>query len=245
MATLKDSLQTASAGWKKLVGGVKSFFKSKGYDDKYDLWDAMHANEIGKSGKVTAQHYQALQWFKKFVKDTKNHSKKSYMQTSMLYIFNYDNPKYESTLDFFDTQPLVLVMNVVDTSLGKREVGINLHLLPMSIRKLVLYKIYMLNKIAYNKARAAGKTTDFTIDWRTIESMLRPLGAGFAVRMYIPKLRTNTIKFPLDEWERAVFIPSKGYAKISRAKLEHLWQQYVKKMKQSETKSIIKESSHM
>lgn len=241
----KDNSNFISSGFKRLVGGIKNFFKGKGYTDKYDLWEAMHSNEIGGKKQITAQQYAALQWFKTFVKKKEHHVKAKFMQPSMLYIFNYDTPKYESILDYFDTQPLVLVMKIADTSLGKREIGINLHLLPLSIRKLVLYKMYNLNKIAYNAAKLKGNSTDFVIHWKTISTMLAPLGAGFAVRMYIPELRTNTIKFPLDEWERAIFIPSKGYAKISRAQLEKLWQQYVKKMKNSEIKSIISESSHL
>ena len=148
----------------------------------------------------------------------------------MLYMFNYDDPKFKddlTVLPFFDTQPLVLIMGVVDTKEGKREIGINLHLLPEQVRKTVLFKIYTVYKIEYNKAMKQGRGTSFRMSWQTIYKLNKNLGVGFAVRMYIPERRKNVIKFPLMEWERAIWIPSKGYTRTTPIQLEKEWKKYI------------------
>ncbi len=239
-------LKNIRSRFDKFINSVSKFFKSKGYTSDYNLWEAMHENEIGSIKNSNQRDRKAVEWFTKFVKkDSRSRVKAKLLEPSMLYMFSYDTPKYESTLDYFDTQPLVLVMGQMKTKLGIREVGINMHLLPPQIRKAVLFKVYTIYKMEYNKAMKVGRGSDFNLDWRKVQSFTKALGVGFAVRMYIPELRKSVVQFPHIEWERAIWIPSKGYAKISRVELEREWKKYILKQKKSDTQRLASTDSHL
>jgi hypothetical protein len=49
--------------------------------------------------------------------------------------------------------------------------------------------------------------------------------------MYIPRRVTFAIKFPYVDWRKAIFIPSRGYARIQAKKLIKEWRDYCKKRK--------------
>lgn len=59
--------------------------------------------------------------------------------------------------------------------------------------------------------------------------VLEKYGAAFAVRMYIPQRMTNVVEFLQDDWDKAIWIPSKGFHKTTAEKLEHEWKEFVKK----------------
>lgn len=242
---LREQTKSIKNRFDIMADKLAKFFKSKGYTDKYNLWDAIHNNEIGKLKGKKDRDRKAIQWVKEFSKNKSAQIKGKMLEPSMLYMFNYDTPKYEDTLDFFDTQPLVLVMGVVKTKNGLREIGINMHLLPEQIRKLVLFKVYNVYKINYNNALRNGQDTNFRISWKQILGITKDLGSGFAVRMYIPELRKNVIKFPIDQWERAIWIPTKGYAKVTPQQLERKWREFINNAKKSASQRIASSDSHL
>ncbi|BAV39270.1 DNA end protector [Tenacibaculum phage pT24] len=223
----------------RFINAVSQYFNQKGYTDDYNMWDSMHNNEIGSIRNRAQRNRKAVEWFNKYLRtDPKAKYQGKMLEPSMLYMFNYDTPKYEDVLDFYDTQPLVLCIGQKKTKLGVREVGINLHLLPPKIRQSVLFMVYKMYKIQYNKAMKQGVDTVFYLDWRTIKSMTKQLGVEFAVRMYIPSLRKKTVKFPHIEWERAIWLPSKEYKKINEIELEREWKKFITKGKTSATRRL-------
>lgn len=249
MSSIFSGLKNIKSRFDGMVNKLSKLFKSKGYDDNYNLWEAMTSNEVGSARSKKNRERNAINWLKTFVrKNPSAQVKGSFLEPSMLYMFNYDNPKFKdnlSVLPYFDTQPLVLSMGVIDTKNGKREIGINLHLLPEQVRKMVLFKIYSVYKIEYKKAMKSGKGTNFRMNWKTIHSINKNLGVGFAVRMYIPKRRSNVIKFPLTEWERAIWIPTKGYSRISPLQLEKEWKKYILSQKKSDSQRMASMDSHL
>lgn len=245
MATFKG-LKNIKSRFDRLIKGVTNFFKKQGYTSDYNLWDAMHKNEIGSIRNRNQRDREAVNWLKTFVRFQKDaRVKAKLLEPSMLYMFNYDTPKYEDTLDYFDTQPLVLVMGQKKTSKGIREIGINMHLLPPQVRKAVLFKVFTLYKMEYRNALKSGRPSKFNLDWQKIHRFTKSLGVDFAVRMYIPELRKNVIQFPHIEWERAIWIPSKGYSKITPVELEKEWKKFIHKQKKSDTQRIASMDSHM
>lgn len=242
-------LKNIRSRFDSFINKLGKFFKTKGYKDNYNLWEAIHSNEIGSSRSRKDRERKAINWLKTFVRgNPKAQIKGQFLEPSMLYMFNYDDPKFKddlTVLPYFDTQPLVLIMGVIETKLGKREIGINMHLLPEQIRKTVLYKIYTVYRIEYDKALKSGGDTMFRMSWKTIYNLNKALGVGFAVRMYIPVRKTNVIKFPLNEWERAIWIPSKGYTRISVVELEREWKKYILTQKKSDTQRMASEDSHL
>lgn len=215
----------------RLLQTVKKGFSRLASKFSYDFWEKINDNEIANSSNPAKT---AVRWYREnYMRNPDRYVKRRMVKTGTLVIFDYDNPKYKDTaqLPWFDTQPLVLVLTPFITKDERiRVLGINLHLLPPKIRRLVLYQAFLMYKSAYTSQLFTDKdTTQVTIEWQRVKNVLEKYGAGFAIRMYIPSRMTNVIEFTQDDWAKAVWIPSKGYHKITASKLEHEWKEFVKK----------------
>jgi hypothetical protein len=146
-----------------------------------------------------------------------------------LFMFKYFEPKYKGTtrLPWFDKFPLVLSLGPRDTGYGVRNLGFNLHLLPPRIRIIVICYIFELYKNSYRYSVFYKKDTNpVTISYHQILRVLQPFGIEFCVRMYIPKLQNEIVRFPVDDWHKAIFIPSRGYDGIRARALIKEWKQF-------------------
>lgn len=214
--------------FQRLLSSIKKGFRRLATKYTYDFWDRMHSNEIAKARQPEKA---AVEWYREtYMNNPDRHVKRRIMMPGTLCIFDYDTPKYKDVLDFYDTQPLVLCLTPFITKDEKiRILGINLHLLPPKIRKLVLYQCFMFYKSEYTgQLFSDKKALQVNVTWQQIKKQLERFGAGFAVRLYIPSLQRNVVEFLQDDWEKAIYIPSKGYAKKGPAEIEQLWRKFVK-----------------
>lgn len=191
---------------------------------KYSLRTRIKNNPWVK-GRPSAQ---AVKWlFREVFADPKKYKhKKHLLYQGGLFIFKYFEPKYKGTdrLPWFDKYPLVLSLGPRATNLGIRNLGFNLHLLPPRIRIIVLCYIFELYKNAYRYSVFFKKDDNpVTISYKQILKVLQPYGIEFCVRMYIPNLQNQIVRFPVDDWYKAIFIPSRGYDGIRARALIREW----------------------
>lgn len=142
-----------------------------------------------------------------------------------LFMFEYKNPKYKGTsvLPWFDKYPLVLSLGPTTTNEGPRNIGFNLHLLPPRIRIIVICAIFELHKQAYRYQVFLKSNKPIDINYGIIVKKLERLGVKFAIRMYIPNRQNQIVRFPIKEWHKAIFIPSRGYDAIRSNQLIKEW----------------------
>lgn len=214
----------------KIVKGVRGLFSKFVNKFQYDFWDEMNSNDIAKSSNPGKN---AVSWYRKnYMKNPDAFYQRKMMKMGHLYIFDYDDPIHKKTLEYFDTQPLVLCIGHIVTKDDKvRNLGINLHLLPPKVRRLVLFQIYYMYKSAFSKNLNASKQGKVKVRWQSIVKPLEKFGIGFCIRMYAPNRQTNVINFKQEDWDKAIWIPSKGYSKITANGLEKEWKDYVKNKK--------------
>lgn len=149
-----------------------------------------------------------------------------------LYMFEYKNPKFADTLAFWDNYPLVLALGPVATKNGIRNIGFNLHLLPIKIRVLVLCLIFDFYKKLYRyQIFHKRENQAVNIKYQYIVSKLEKYSVKFAIRMYIPSRQRQIVKFPYKDWSKAIFIPSRGYSKVRSNELLKKWREYNRKNK--------------
>ena len=197
---------------------------------EYDLWKEINNNPWNRDGNSAVS---ARKWLNNEVrKDESYHYRAKLMTQGKLYIFDYDTPKYEDILDYFDTQPLVISIGSINTSNGLRDLGINLHLLPPRIRRIVMFRIFEMYRNTYKASMFEKNQKSVPVSWKAIVRPLYKYGIAFAIRMYIPELRTNVIEFRYEDWKNAIYIESKGLSKITFEGLEAEWQKFVKYHKQ-------------
>lgn len=218
-----------SSRFSKLLNFVKKGFNKLASKYSYDFWEEMTNNEIAKS---VNSDKMAVQWYyDNYQNNPEKYVKRRVLQPGTLCIFDYETPKTMDKLEFWDTNPLVLVLQPFYTKEEKiRVTGINLHLLPPNIRLLVLYQAFYMYKSAYTAQLFTDKPAlQVNIEWQVIKKQLEKYGAGFAFRSYIFSLMRNVIEFNQEDWKYAIWINSRKYQKTNQQELEKLWKEYVKK----------------
>lgn len=218
-----------SSRFNRLFTSVRKTFNRMAAKHSYDFWKDLENNDIAKSSNPKKA---AVKWYYDvYQNNPKKRIKRKIMRPGTLVMFDYDDPLTKDTLEYWDRNPLVLV---VEPYLTKNEVlrvqGINLHLLPPNIRKLVLYQAFYLYKDAYTAKLYTDKDAlQVNMAWQAIKMQLMKYGAGFAFRRYAVSRQMNIIEFNQEDWTKAVYIPSRAYEKTSVMELEKMWREYVKK----------------
>jgi len=173
---------------------------------------------------------KAISWLFKYV--FKNPSeyqyRKRFIYAGGFFAFEYKNPKYKHTpqLLWFDKYPLVISLGPVVTKKGIRNLGFNLHLLPPKIRIVAICRIFELYKKLYRYQIFFKQQKPVQIHYKQIIKALDMYGIKFSVRMYIPSRMNQIVFFPIKDWHKAIFIPSRGYDGIRATKLINAWKTY-------------------
>jgi hypothetical protein len=172
----------------------------------------------------------AISWLWKTVfKDPKTYRyPRQLIYQGGLFIFEYKNPKYKDTpsLPWFDQYPLVLSLGPIVTKKGIRNIGFNLHLVPPKIRVIILCGIFEMFKRIYRYQIFFKQDKPVQINYKKIVGSLEQYGVKFCVRMYIPQRMNQIVRFPIKDWHKAIFLPSRGYYGIRAAKLVNAWKSY-------------------
>lgn len=218
-----------SSRFNKLLGAVKKGFNRLAAKYNYDFWHELENNKIAKSvdpGKAAVQWY-----YDNYQNNPAKYVKRRVLQPGTLCIFDYDTPKTEDKLEYWDRNPLVLVLQPFYTKEEKIVIqGINMHLLPPNIRRLVLYQCFYMYKTEYTAQLFTDKAAlQVNIEWQIVKKQLDKFAADFAYRRYISSLMKNVIEFNQEDWIFAIQIPSRAYEKTSIQDLERRWKEHVKK----------------
>lgn len=210
------------------LGQLGSRLQKRVHDWKtYDLWKEINNHAWRKKGQPSRL---AFDWHQQYVKkDSEFYYKYRLLKQGFLYTYRYLTPKYADVLDFFDTEPLVISFGEIKTELGLRDIGINLHLLPRKLRAIVMYKIFELNRNYFKEQLFQRPQKPIPITWEQIKKPLEKYGIAFAVRMYIPELKTEVIEFPFENWKDAIYLESREYKKKTIEQIEQLWKEFVRK----------------
>lgn len=223
LSQIKDTISNSGKELSRILKKFKYRWR------EYDLWKEIHNNPWLKKSNPYAE---AKQWYiKEIARDSEHHIKRQFLMPGKLYMFNYDDPKYKNILPWFDTQPLVIGLGPIRTSEGIRVLGLNMHLLPPTIRRIVMVKIFEMNKALYKAELFEKNQKPVLIKWKALVAPLEKYGIEFCIRMYIPELQKNVVEFRYDEWYKAIYIESKGMSKISFEALRVEWANFVHKSK--------------
>lgn len=164
-------------------------------------------------------------WLRTYVKKHRYHG---IMLQGQLYMYDYD-PLHKDTLEYYDTSPLVLSFGLYYAKTGNLiEYGVNLHMLPIQIRKEFMTDVFNLFKKQYRGQMYSNKPRSINeFSWETLQTFVNKYGIDFAVRSYIVERRKNTIIFDYSDWGKAVMVPSKGYVGTDDKTLIRLYKHYM------------------
>lgn len=157
-------------------------------------------------GKMLARK-SAHAWFEKGKKQRSDKSVSSTGQKFMpgkIYVFDYKKPKGIERLDWWDMNPVVLAL---DPYKGN-DVGINLNLLPIQVKEDLLDMVYdrmkgqISGQITGGKASDALKQGNIKFTYSGAKSFLQKYGFDFAIRQYIPSLKSGQAVVSYENWAR-------------------------------------------
>lgn len=116
-----------------------------------------------------------------------------------MFAYTYD-PKYKDKLPFYDTYPLIIVVEATDTGWY----GINVHYLPPILRAELFKDIAYFNKDPRQIAKVLAK-----------HQLTLP-----CLKQYLSShVRTRPVSIPKEEWEIAIQLPFEGFQKATNTKV--------------------------
>lgn len=123
-----------------------------------------------------------------------------------IYIFSYLTPITESTLDWWDKNPMVLALDPSKEA-KHNDLGINLNLLPIRLRTQLLDKVYDVYKAQIETAKKSKPNDalhqkDLKITYKEAYKFLYKFGFEFAIRQYSPKLKTKQSVISYESWAK-------------------------------------------
>lgn len=155
--------------------------------------------------------------------------KKNILTPGQLVIFNYYEPKTREELEYYDAAPCVLFFGMVDTPLGRRVLGLNIHYYPRKARKVVIKRVLTAFAQAYQKNQSRlQKSPVSNMSYDALKMLLKNVGMGFGVREYIPNLMTNVCGVPVKDWTTAFFTEGL-FKKQTKSAIMKYWKQYESK----------------
>ena len=121
-----------------------------------------------------------------------------YLLPGQFVVFNYNEPKTKEDLEYYDATPATLFFGITRTASGNiREIGFNIHYFPPYARQKIMSKVYEVYKQYYDKFfNEPGHNPNRFITYNQVKSILRHVGLGFGVRMYVPSLRGKSYVVP-------------------------------------------------
>jgi hypothetical protein len=131
-----------------------------------------------------------------------------------LYFFFYNDPIYKTTLPYYDTFPLFLLLR----RKGKLMFGLNFHYLSPT-RRIVEF----LKMLRYTTNQRLDTTTRIELPYKEIKKSMNWRMLVPTLRQYrIDRIQGNIINIPAQDWPVAINLPVERFKKASR---RSIWRQ--------------------
>ena len=135
----------------------------------------------------------------------------------MMYAFYY-NPKHKETLPYYDTYPLVVILELN----SKGILGLNLHYLPLEIRQKFFYGA-LLNRRSnkgFFRDKELNEETFFKISYDYLVATRAAKAFRPCIKQYLtPNIKGNIVHIPAPEWERAIHLPTASWEKARESEV--------------------------
>lgn len=197
----------------------------------YDLLKAIRTEKEYKSN-IGRRNRKS----RKVLEESNEIQNSSSILPGQLIMFNYFEPKTKEELEYYDAQPVTIFFNVIQTPLGQRVLGFNIHYYPPRVRWIIMNRIYDIFKPIYDKSW--GKPLDKRIggiNYQLLLEQLESQGLTFGVRMYDPKLMTRITPIKFADWSKAALTEG-SFKKRTRDMIMNYWRNEFGKKKQQKPK---------
>lgn len=146
-----------------------------------------------------------------------------------IYVFDY-KPVTEN-LPWFDANPVVLAIE----HKGENDLGINLNLLPVNFKEQLLEDLYnrmegqIKNATSGKRSENANRQAPLRITYDGIKAYLKKDGYDFAIRQYIPNLKTKQAVVSYENWAKIALCDFVDLEGITLNEMKKRFKQHLKK----------------
>ena len=151
-----------------------------------------------------------------------------YLLPGQIVLFEYEEPKLKTELEYYDRYPLVIFLGITRTKDNViREIGLNLHYFPPFARAQILNHTYEVFKPYFNKNfnEASSKPNTF-ISWERLKHIMSSnVRLAFGIKMYIPVLRGRSILVPTRLLPIAYYTEGK-FSQATLSQIFKFWRQF-------------------
>ncbi len=174
-----------------------------------------------EDGIIPARTKEARDWFRNRAKGINDINDKELMSSDFrrfrtavypgrMYMFYYD-PKYKETLPYYDSFPLVFVVDVGNNYFT----GLNLHYLPPSYRAKLMDALYeLVNNNRYDE------TTKLRLSYQILKNVARFRYFKPTFKKYLKiHVRSRFVSVSPAEWDVALFLPTERFEKAPMTKV--------------------------
>ena len=160
--------------------------------------------ELALKSEVSLGTKESLEWFKKRIRkdsslqfdSVSSGLRRETLRPGKMVTYQY-NPKHEKKLKYYDSNPLIIVLDITKTGWF----GANLHYLPPTLRAGLLAELNYNNKTLRQIANALERNP------ATAVCLKRYLGN---------QVRSTPVTIPVNEWEIAIQLPFEKFAKATQ-----------------------------
>lgn len=187
-----------------------------------------------EAGSKSRARKEAEDWFTETNKKRANkevHSIGTRFEPGKIYVFEYKTPKTLETLEWWDKHPVVLALDRHD----RNDVGINLNLLPIQVKEEMLDMLYdrLAGQIKSNSTGAKAKNAEMqrplNFTYKGAIQYLKRYGYDFAIRQYIPNLKTKQAVVSYENWAKIALCDFVDLEGITLTEMKKRFKQHLKK----------------
>lgn len=170
---------------------------------KKDIQDL--SRKSGGRGKAISESQKWFESASKAIRESSVVQTRRPFVPGKIYVFRYEKPKHIDKLMWWDMNPVVLALDPTD---NKNDLGINLNLLPVDIKIDLLDFVYdrmksqIENQTKGASANNANKQAELKFTYDGAKKFLAEYGFDFAIRQYIPSLKTNQKVVSYESWAK-------------------------------------------
>lgn len=146
-----------------------------------------------------------------------------------IYVFDYKTPKTIDRLEWWDANPVVLALDPYQGN----DVGINLNLLPIQVKEDLLDFLYdrlsgqIKSQTQGSKSEDALRQGQIMFSYSGAKAFLKRYGFDFAIRQYIPNLKTNQAVVSYENWAKITLCDFIDLNGSSVAKIRYQFRKYL------------------
>lgn len=168
---------------------------------------------------MKSETQNAVKWFSNLIKQSKRVGKAKVKTLRGKMLFMIYDPKTKDVLPYYDTQPLILVLEVRSNYI----LGLNFHYLGYADRRKLVAEILSIDLLDDDDDTNVSNKLRYT----SLDQLINSKKAYICLKKYYTRHIKNWMLIPSDQWGNSIFLPLYNFQKENAT---YVWKDSSKKI---------------